>query len=150
MAVEPKTPWDRMPPRPRKVLVWTLWLITWLGLTAGIIDRVFFEWVVLFSALHAVFVWSLHDGRITPFPVQVRIAYFVWVAIGTYVPYVAFFMYIALVGLATNLFLGYCPLARLMYLMPWNCDEPFSLELVRRVALSPPSSGRFEPASRTA
>ena len=143
-------PWNRIPPRPRKVLVWILWLITWLGLIAGVFNRVFFEWVVLFSALHAVLVWSLHNGHFTPFPVQVRIAYFVAVGIGTYVPYMVFFMYIALVGLATNLFLGYCPLARLMYLMPWNRDEPFSLELVSRVALSPPSPGQFAPVSRRA
>jgi hypothetical protein len=148
MADEHQTSWDRMPSRPRKALVWALWLITWLGLVAGMFNRAFFEWVVLFSALHAVFVWSLHNGRIMPFPVQVRMAYFVAVAIGTYVPYMVFFMYIALVGLATNLFLGYCPLARLMYLMPWNRDEPLSLELASRVALSPPRPGPFKPVSR--
>ena len=31
----------------------------------------------------------------------------IWVAVGTYVPYMTFLMYITLVGLAANLFLGY-------------------------------------------
>jgi hypothetical protein len=110
---------------------------------------VVFEYVVIFSALHAVLFLVLFGFKVSPFPVQVRIAYFVWVAVGTYVPYMVILMYITLVGLATNLFLGYCPLARMIYLMPWNRDESLSLVLVRKVIFSPPMPGQFKPVSRS-
>jgi hypothetical protein len=142
------TLWDRIPQPARKRLIWTLWFVTWLGLVGGLFDRVYFEYVVLFSAAHAVLFLVLFGFDVKPFPVQVRIAYFIWVALGTYGPYLVVLMYITLVGLATNLFLGYCPLARMMYLMPWNRSEPFSLNLVGRVFFSPPVAGQFEPVAR--
>jgi hypothetical protein len=79
------------------------------------------------------------------FPVQVRLAYVAWVAVGTYVPYMGFLMLITTIGLASNLFLSYCPLVRLLYLLPWDQSEPFSLKLVQRVFLSPSVDGRFSP-----
>jgi len=122
-----------------------LWFITWLGLVGGLFDRLYYEYVVIFSAFHAVLFLSITGFNVKPFPVQVRIAYFIWVAAGTYVPHLTVLMYITLVGLATNLFLGYCPLARMMSLMPWNRNENFSLGLVGRVFFSPPMPGKFEP-----
>ncbi len=140
--------WNRITTGARKQLIWVLWFITWAGLIGGLFDRVYFEYVVFFSAAHALLFLFLFGFDAKPFPVQVRIAYFVWVAVGTYVPYMVLLMYITLVGLATNLFLGYCPLARMMYLMPWNRDEKFSVELLGRVFLSPPVAGKFQPANR--
>lgn len=145
MSAQATTIWDRTPTTVRKSLIWSLWFVTWLGLLGGLFDRVFFEYVVIFSAAHALLFLVLFRFRIAPFPVQVRIAYLVWVAVGTYVPYMVFLMYITLVGVATNLFLGYCPLARLLYLLPWNRDEAFSPGLLGRVFLSPPVAGKFEP-----
>lgn len=134
-----------MPERIRKPLIWILWFITWLGLLAGLYDRVYWEYVVLFSALHAVLFLGLNGFGVKPFPVQVRIAYLIWVTIGTYAPYMVFLMYITMVGLASNLFVGYCPLARMMYLMPWNRDDAFSAGLLTRVFFSPPVAGKFKP-----
>lgn len=142
---KPRTLWDRIPPRVRRKLIWSLWLITWVGLIAGISDQAYFEYVVVFSALHAVAFLVLFRFSVRPFPVQVRIGYFVWVAVGTYVPNMVILMYITLAGLATNLFLGYCPLARMMYLLPWNRDEKFSLDLARRVVFTAPVPGKFQP-----
>ena len=143
------TLWDRTPIRVRKPLMWGMWFITWVGLVGGLFDRQYFEYVVYFSAIHAVLFLLINGFNVRPFPVQVRIAYFIWVAVGTYIPNMVFLMYITLVGLAANIFLGYCPLARMMCLLPWNRNEAFSLSLVGRVFFSPPSSGKFEPASRS-
>jgi len=125
-------------------MTWCLWFVTWAGLVAGVFDSVFFEYVVYFSAGHALLFLVLFRFAVYPFPAQVRIAYLVWVAVGTYAPYMVFLMYITLVGLATNLFLGYCPLARMMCLLPWNRDQHLSIELVGRIILSPPVTGKFE------
>lgn len=149
MSAKVSTLWDRMPARVRKPLIRSLWFVTWLGLVGGLFDRIFFEYVVVFSALHAILFLALNRFNVGPFPVQVRIAYFIWVAAGTYVPILTILMYITLVGLAANIFLGYCPLARLMYLMPWNSTEGFSLGLVRRVFFTPPTPGVFEPTCQS-
>jgi hypothetical protein len=116
-------------------------------LLAGLFDREFYEYVVIFSAAHALLVLFLLRFRVAAFPAQVRIAYYIWVAVGTYVPYMAILMYITTIGLATNLFASYCPLARMMNLFPWNREETFSLNLVARVFLSPPVAGKFRPRS---
>ena len=147
MSGQDRTYWDRTPARTRKALIWGLWFVTWLGLIGGLFNRAFFEIVVVFSALHALLFLLLNGFDVRPFPVQVRIAYVIWVAAGTYVPGLIILMYITLAGLATNLFLGYCPLARMMCLLPWNRDEALSLDLLRRVFVSPPMAGKFEPST---
>lgn len=139
------TLWEKMPVNIRKRVVWSLWFVTWLGLLAGLWERTFWEYVVIFSAIHALLLLFLLGLHVSPFPVQVRLAYFAWVAIGTYLPFMEVLMYITVVGLAANLFLGYCPLARMLYLLPWNRAEPVSLDLLKRVFLSPPRAGKFTP-----
>ena len=136
--------WDRIPLNFRNRLAWILWFVTWVGLLAGLFDHIFYEYVVVFSAAHALLVLFLLRFRISAFPAQVR------VAIGTYVPYMVILMYITTIGIATNLFVGYCPLARMMYLLPWNREEQFSFKLVASVFLSPPVSGKFKPPTSSA
>ncbi len=145
MSVLHDTRWEHIPTNYRKRLVWGLWFVTWVGLLAGLYDRTFYDYVVVFSAAHALLVLYLLGFNASAFPAQVRIAYFLWVAVGTYVPYMEILMYITMVGLATNLFWGYCPLARMLYLLPWNREERFSFNLLRRVFLSPPVAGKFRP-----
>lgn len=137
--------WDRMSAKTRKNLIWYLWLATWISLLLGLFKQSFNEFVVLFSALQACLFLVLFNVGITAFPVQVRIAYVIWVTVGTYVPSMNVLLYITIIGLATNLFMGYCPLARMLYLLPWNRKERFSFDLVRRVFCTPPVEGQFKP-----
>jgi hypothetical protein len=37
----------------------------------------------------------------------------------------------------------------MMYLLPWNREEPLSFNLLKRVILTPPVQGRFKPISQT-
>lgn len=141
------TAWETMPGRRRRSLVWLLWFLTWLGLLAGLIDNRAFTAVVAFSAAHAILVLALNRFRVSEFPVQVRIAYVLWVAAGTFVPHMAVLLYITTIGLIGNLFFNYCLLARLLYLLPWNRDEQLTVGLVQRVFFTPPSQGPFRPVS---
>ena len=120
MSINSDSLWDAIPDNIRKKILQILWFITWLGLLAGFFNREYYEYVVFFSAAHAVFVLVLLQFNAAAFPAQVRIAYFLWVAVGTYVPYMTILMYFTTVGLATKLFVGYSPLARMLYLLPWN------------------------------
>jgi len=36
---------------------------------------------------------------------------------------------------------GYCPLARIMVLMPWNCSKPLTIALAWNTIISPPLAG---------
>lgn len=143
-----KTMWEGFTPTFRQRLVWNMWFVTWILLLLGYIDRGrAWPLLVLFSAIHSIvfLFFFVGDGNpIMAFPVQVRIAYFLWVAAGTYVPGTETLMWITTLGLTANLFADYCPLARLITLCPWNRKEPLSLDLLQRTFLSPPSKGRFE------
>ena len=139
------THWEKLPAWFRKPLSWSLWFVTWTGLMAGQFNNLYFQYVVAFSIVHSLLVIALLDFRITAFPAQVRLAYLLWVVIGTFVPGMGFLMLITTIGVAANLSFGYCLLARLLTLLPWNRDEPFSLALLRRVFLSGPVNGRFRP-----
>lgn len=141
-------PWQKLPETTRKRLIWWLWLTIWLVLLAGLFDRYFYQWVVILSAFHSLFFLWLFSFQFKPLPVQVRLAYFIWVFVGTYIPGFLFLMYITTVGLAANLFLNYCPLARLLLLFPWNRSESISIDYLKVVFISPPTAGRFVPRKR--
>jgi len=143
-----RTAWDKLGQPFRARLIWTIWFITWILLVIGLFDRAFYQHVCLFTILHAaLFLW-LFRFRISPFPIQVRLAYVAWVFAGTYVPALVILMYIATVGLVGNLFFRYCLLARLMTLLPWNRQEPFSWGLFRRTLTTPPVQGKFTPSPK--
>jgi hypothetical protein len=141
--------WDAMPDRTRRLLIWSLWLVTWIGLLAGIVDRRVWVGVVAFTVAHVLLVLVLNGFRVAAFPVQARLVFLAMVSVGTFVPGMSFLLYVPMLGLVGNLFFGYCLLARLVYLLPWNRTEPFSLELVARVLTTPPVVGRFRPAPRS-
>jgi hypothetical protein len=46
-----------------------------------------------------------------------------------------------LAGTWVRLVFDYCPLARIMSLMPWNLREPLSVRLVKRTFLARPVTG---------
>jgi len=139
------SPWQKLTATTRKRLIWWIWLTIWLVLLVGLFDRSFYQWAVNLSALHSLFFLWLFSFQIKPLPVQVRLAYLIWVFVGTYVPGFIFLMYITTVGLAANLFLNYCPLARLLLLLSWNRSESLSIGFLKEVFFSPPSAGRFVP-----
>src|SRR5688572_2155934 len=141
--VPAESTWGRLDPTTQARLRWGLWAITWLGLLAGCFDAGYWRWVVTFSAAHALLMLALVGFRPLVFPAQLRVAYLAWVALGTYAPHASAMMYITLVGLAANLSIGWCPLARMLYLLPWNRLEPLDRDLLARVFLSGPVAGRF-------
>ncbi len=142
--VDPEsTAWQRMPSGRRRSLIWTLWFTTWVLLIGGLWNSDLYVAVVAFSAVHFTFVWFMNGFHIAPFAVQVRFAYVVWVALGTYVPALYLLLPITMVGLVGNLFFRYCPLARLMYLLPWNRSHGLSARTLVRVFVSPGVDGRF-------
>ncbi|NOR20154.1 MAG: hypothetical protein GQ538_08730, partial [Xanthomonadales bacterium] len=131
-------------PTNRKILADGIFWVVEAALIAGaLLDPVYWQWVVWISAFNALVFWVLVGFKPMVFPVQLRIAYLIWVAIGTYAPYMSWMMYVTLVGLGANLLVGWCPLARMIYLLPWNRQVPFSGTLVVKTFFTGPKPGRF-------
>ncbi len=80
------------------------------------------------------------ERALRAFPVQVRLAYLVLLAAGLWPP-LAFVHGIQLAGTLALVLGGYCPLARLLALAPWNRPQPLSLRLLGRAFISRPSAG---------
>lgn len=78
--------------------------------------------------------------QIQPFPVQVRIAYLAWSAIGL-LPGMQWMLWIQLCGTSAMVAVGYCPLIRLLTLLPPNRSEPLSASLVWRAFAKEPCAG---------
>ena len=92
--------------------------------------------------LCAVMALYAHDqaGEVRAPAVQVRLAFLALLLLGL-APAAAWLHWLMLAGLVSNVTVGYCPLARLMSLMPWNRDEPLTAALVGRTFLSRAASG---------
>jgi hypothetical protein len=81
------------------------------------------------------------------FPVQIRLAFLLMLVAGLF-PAMRWIHWVQLAGTTARITVGYCALARLLTLLPWNRDVPFTLTLVRQLALAAPSGGlvRVVPA----
>jgi len=69
--------------------------------------------------------------------VQVRIGFAAFVALSL-VPGLELLLWVPLFGTTAQLLFGYCPMARLLDLAPWNRSRPFTFGLVWGIATRPP------------
>ena len=125
---------------------WWYWLLTAVLLAAYLVVGLR---AAIFAAIALTAVQLVHfaarERELAAFPVQVRAAYLGLLTIGLYPPLV-FVHWIQLLGTWAMVLVGYCPLARMMSLLPWNRRQPLSAALVRRTFLSPPVRGSIVAA----
>jgi hypothetical protein len=119
---------------------WWYWAATdvllFLGL-AGHFDA--FYLAIALSAVQIVhFRWR--TGAFDAFPTQVRVAY-AGLLLLALLPPLRWLYWIPAIGTAAQVLFGYCTLARLLSLMPWNRGEPLSWRLVWRTFASRPVKG---------
>jgi hypothetical protein len=74
------------------------------------------------------------------FEVQVRASYLALLLAG-HLPGLWPIHWVQFVGVNAKLVADYCPLARLLVLLPWNRHVPLTLGLLRWLLLSPPAPG---------
>ena len=119
-------------------LAWWYWFFNALPLALWLFagEPIGFVLALAVGALHAAHFLRRH-GSAAAFPVQVRAVYLLLLAAGG-LESLRFVNWIQLAGTTAMLSLGYCPLARLMSLLPWNRRQPLSLGLVKAVMLTPP------------
>ncbi len=75
--------------------------------------------------------------QVKPYPVQVRIAYPVWSALGL-LPGMQWMLWIQLCGTTAMVTVGYCPLIRVLSLLPINGTEPLTASLVWQAFVKQP------------
>jgi hypothetical protein len=116
-------------------LAWWYWF-----LTAGFLGAGLFGWpagtflaMVLSAVMIVHVVWLTRE--VTAFPVQVRVAYLAMLIVGLWGP-LQWIHWILLGGMTARILAGYCLLARILSLAPWNLRQPLSLALIRRMFLS--------------
>ncbi len=129
-------------------LGWRYWLVTVILLTLGILGEptgfVLAIGLTIIQLIHFLF----NERNITSFPVQVRIGYLLLLIISLPAPMQILF-WIPCIGTWAQVIFGYCTMARLVSLLPWNRVEPFSLKLLMKTFLSRPVKGSVKHAFST-
>lgn len=130
----------------RALSEWSLrapWLAIWLLLLASLLHPAASAWLALACLAHLLLFLLRADGRIDDFAVQVRLAFLALVAIAVVVPGATPLLWLPLLGVAARVLTGYCLMARLVALLPWNRSRPLDLAALRQALFSAPTRGRF-------
>lgn len=125
-----------------RALSWWYWLVTVVLLTAGVSG-----WspgfllaigLTAFQLVHFV----IRERSVTTFPVQVRLGYLLLLLLAWPEP-MRLIYWIPMIGTWAQILLGYCTMARLVSLLPWNRQEPFTFGLLKRTFFSAPVRGNI-------
>ena len=123
-----------------KSIGWWYWLATAVLLTAYLVGLpgTGEVAVALLAVQVAHFRWR--EGSFGAFPVQVRVAYLAIFIVGI-APNMLVLHWIQTIGVWAEVLVGYCLLARMLALLPWNRAVPLTLGVLRFVLFSPPGRG---------
>lgn len=123
-------------------LAWWYWLVLAIAL---ILDLAGVPHALRFAVALAwvqVAHFRIREGTWVAFPVQVRGAYAVILSLGL-IPWLHGIVWVPAIGTPAQVLIGYCALARLMSLLPWNRRHPLSADLIWRTFTSPPRAGNI-------
>ena len=123
-----------------KDIGWRYWLVTAILLTIGVLgDPIGFMLAIgltVFQLIHFVY----RERSVTVFPVQVRFWYLMLLILALPEP-MQLIYWIPCIGTWAQVIFGYCAMARIVSLFPWNRDEPFSFRLLMQTFFSRPVRG---------
>ena len=126
-----------------KDIGWWYWLVTVVLLTFGIFGNpagfMLAIGLTVFQLIHFV----IRRRSITTFPVQVRFWYLILLIVALPEP-LQLIYWIPTIGTWAQIIFGYCTMARLVSLFPWNRAEPFSLNLLKKTFFSRPVRGNIQ------
>lgn len=125
-----------------KQLNWWYWLVNACLLSAGVsgyeIGFVLAIGVSLLQLIH----FTIREQSIAAFPVQVRFWYLA-LLLAAYPEPMQIIYWLPAVGTWARVIFGYCLMARLLSLMPWNRRVPFSADLFMKTFFSRPVRGNI-------
>lgn len=125
-----------------KELGWWYWLVTVCLLSAGLAGYAAgFKLAIGLTAFQLVH-FAIREKSIRAFPVQVRFWYLLLLLVALPQPMQILYWLPAIGTWAREIF-GYCTMARMVSLLPWNRNEPFSSGLLKKTFLSRPVRGNI-------
>jgi len=116
---------------------WWVWLVSACLLLVGLtgMPKAFPATLLLSVAQFILFL--ARERAFKAFPVQLRLAYTLLLTI-CLLPPMRWLYWLPAVGTSALVIFGYCLLARMLSLLPWNRAEPITVDLLRRTFLSRP------------
>ena len=124
---------------------WTLSRTYWLGAVVLLgysllgVPFAMGACIALCAVQLAHFRWL--EGCWRAFPVQIRLAYLLMLVAGVYPP-LRFLHGVQFIGTTALILAGYCLLARLLSLAPWNRDEPLTGRLIAQALFGASAADR--------
>ena len=125
-----------------KEVSWWFWLAAAALLSLGVSGWTSGFYAATVLAVFQLIYFAIKEGRFSAFPVQIRMAFLVVMIVPLWGP-LRFLFWIPVIGIWVLVLTGYCFLARLLSLMPWNRSEPLSASLIKRTFLTPPVKGNI-------
>jgi hypothetical protein len=128
---------------------WWAWALTAILLAIGLAGYPSaFIAAMAITTVQAI-VMLIREKSISAFPVQLRIAYLLLLAI-SFIPQMRWLYWLPTVGTFALVIFGYCLLARALFLLPWNRQESLSVDLLRRTFMTRPDLSRVAGNAHTA
>jgi len=127
---------------------WWAWTLTAILLTCGLLgysDAYIASMVVTF--LQGI-VMGIREKSIFAFAVELRVAYLLLLVM-CFIPGMRWLYWLPTVGTFALVIFGYCLMARVLSLLPWNRQEALSADLIRRTFLSRPDLSRLAAPQET-
>ena len=125
-----------------RALSWWYWLVTVGFLTAGVsgwqTGFLLAIGLTVFQLIH----FTIRERSITAFPIQVRFGYLLLLLIAL-PDQLQLIYWIPTIGTWAQVLFGYCTMARMVSLLPWNRKEAFSFDLLKRAFFSAPVRGNI-------
>lgn len=119
-------------------ITWWVWFLIAALLIWGLTGAFWARQAALFIAVLQAVTFIANNCR--HFPTQVRAAYALWMA-ASFVPELTFMYWIQTAGTTTLVLAGYCPLARMLLLAPWNRSAPLTWQRLGVIIFHPPITG---------
>lgn len=119
---------------------WWLWAALTVLLLAAAGGDIRLRYAAMALAAAQAVAWLTFHRSLLHFPTQVRLAYVVVMA-ASFLPGGAWLYWVQTTGTTALVVLGYCPLARLLLLLPINRSVPLTTRRVARILLHPPTRG---------
>jgi len=122
-------PWDP---------AWRIWLVTALMLAIGLAGYPSAYLAAIGLTIGQTLFLLARGHGATSSPIQTRVAYTLLLIV-CFVPGLRWLYWLPAAGTFALVICGYCLMARLLALLPWNRTERITPELLRRTFLTPPA-----------
>lgn len=126
-----------------KDIGWWYWLLTAILLTFGVLgNEVGFILAMGLTSFHLLH-YIIREKSIKAFPVQVRFWYLMLLLV-SFPEIMQWLYWIPCIGTWAQILFGYCAMARMVSLWPWNREEDITLKFLIKTFLSRPVRGSVQ------